>query len=386
MTKNHHRDLTPVLPKKERKNFFLLITFLLLLAASFASLVGTFMGQQYYGCELIDGINRASPLILDDATHLVIAGITLSLSLLLSIVGAYKKNYYMLGSAGCLLLITSHLCFIFGAPYFEIHLIFLLIFCAFFLLIPAINARICQLGAPQTANRRLTFASLFFIPVLLAFVGLFYLLGHLTSIKLHVFLQVFSAILCFFTLLLWIKSIRKKIWLNTSPEEAIGTQSWRSFFHAISLQLNHLIILIILFYSWICVFEKMDSGHAIFFISSLLLGIIFASYRIKNTRIAQILQTVVIFFSCISPLIFIAFFIGLINAYTISASILTTLISIFAFFAPLCLARCRNILLMSPCPKNNNWVHLFLLLNFLVAFFFGIAYAFGVVAHAKFIG
>jgi len=372
MTNDNHRDLTPVLPKKERGNFFILLLFLLLLPANlalFLRIPDHFRDYQH-------------SFILSNGTEIFFDEILLVLSILLCIVGIYTKSYRMLASTACLLLITTYLGHIFEGPFHNVDLIITLTSCAIILLIPAINARICQLGAIKTANRRLSFAYLFFIPAFFAFSGLFALIDRYEPTDYAVAYRMVSIIFCPLTIILWISSLKKNIWINTSTEKEISTQSWRSRVKAMALLVAHMMILIILFGSFLYITNDLDGKLRIIIDGKtqvsyefkiiltvlLCLGLFIASYWSKKTRVSRILLGIGILASSMTLIALTIICKEFIPHCALSENILILLILINALFAPLCLASCRGALLTNPSPQNKAWVFLLLLLNFLIAF------------------
>lgn len=337
MPSDQQRDLTPILPKKERKTFFLLLCFLLLLALSLSS------GLSYIA---LQGI--ASSSILRNENIYTIFTILTSTSLLLSIFGIYKKNYRMLASLGCIMLIAAQLIFIFGELTLEALVIGILtLLCAFPLLIPAINARISQLGSPKTAHRRLGFAYAFFPLIFFAY----------APFADNLFSKPISAALILLTLLLWISSMRKKIWQHSSTEEQSKGKSCCSASCNIARFLCHMIILITLWQSILFTNSYTDTCY---FFAALCFGAFFASYWSKNLRISQILHRVGLLFISINIILLS----GLFAEITLPEDIMTALLLISAAFTPLCLTSYRRALLNSPSPENKGWTHLLLLLNF----------------------
>lgn len=358
MSNGKQRDLTPVLPKKERKRFFLLLAFILLLAVSLAAYCNIFYSFNEMGCLIR----------LSENTRQLISFSVSGIALILCIVGITKKNYSMLAASGSTFLIAAHLSFIFGEYYLDHAFIFILGLCASSLLIPAINERICQLGPRQTSNRRLSFAYCFFFPVFIAFVGLFSLMDHYKKFNLELASQLLSTALILLTLILWISSTRMKLWSSTSTEEKTKSMPcWRSCICTLALLLCHFLILSFLSFSLLHIREGKLENQAIF-IALLCLGLFFASYWSKNTRTARILQGTGL---CINIIL-----IGATLIVPLSNDNLKVILPIYIFFTPLCLNSFRQVLLAIPSPKNKGWVQLCLLLNFPLAGICGFMIAF----------
>jgi len=150
MSSDKQRDLAPLLPKKDRGNFIILLSLLLIITASATALLKAgYSFQTSFELSILgDYINPSIYLSI-----IAVFVFLISLSLFLWILGIEKTNYRIPAASGCALLIIAQLSFISGKSYMPFGFIFLLLISALLPLIPAINACICQLGPKQSASR-----------------------------------------------------------------------------------------------------------------------------------------------------------------------------------------------------------------------------------------
>lgn len=344
MISNKQRELIPLVPKGERSNFAILIALLLLIPASLAAAY----------CALASYMYLVSDFIISEEKQSAICMQLLVLSLMLSIFGIAEKSYRLLASAGCIFLIIIHLCIIFGATYLNMKLLILLLFCDFPLLIPAINERICQLGAPQRANRRLCIAYAFVLLFITFIVLVFFIFTEYGSYNGPIiYIKFLCLSLAFLSLFLWMISMRRKIWNATSIREDINCSSSYSRICTIANALGYPIILSIL---W--AFMRY-SEHLPLSILILSLGGLLSICWDKSPQINRMLNCVLFCTLGISIILLSSTYFGL-----ISESILIVLVLVNMTFIPHYLADCRRALLESPSPQNKGWIHLYLLLCF----------------------
>jgi len=351
MTKNNHRALTPLLPKNEKGNFFTLSAFLLLLAASFTVIFGI---SDFHGNSIISAF----------AQHIIIIISSFS-TIALSIFCIHRKNYRILVSAGCILLLATYLCLIFEI--IDIATISCLLTSAIILLIPAINLSICQLGSPQRASQRLSFAYVLPLPIIFAVISLFTFIANNTTLDLLLFAKILYSIFCLLILLLWRSSYKKNIWIQASTEDEICGYSSHPRRAAMLLLLRYMIILTTLWWNiiYIVIANMRGSDVAmITIIASICLGLFFACYRNKNAGISRIINKVAAFSASLNLLFLVVILTGLISFETVNSNLVYIFVIINIFFSPLCLTNCRCALLEKPYPKNKGWVHFFLLLIF----------------------
>lgn len=163
-------------------------------------------------------------------------------------------------------------------------------------------------------------------------------------------------------LLLWISSIRRKIW-NNAPiqEEGLSNTSSYSRICIIVNALSYFVILFVLFIFilFMLLQDVYDSKLLMISIFILCLGGFLASYWWKSTRITFVLNCIL--FSSLGICLFL---IKCIYWELIPTSMISSLILIIVLFIPHFLADCRRALLESPYPQNKGWIHLYLLLCF----------------------
>lgn len=364
MTSDKQRELTPVLPKKERKTFFFLIAFLALLALS----INAFFRTPHYYFD-----SQAPSLLsflMQDKSELFIRGIVPTLSLFLSILGIAKKNYRLLATAGCVFLIAAQLCLVFGRSNYDSTLASFLLLFSMPLLIPAINERICQLGPQKTAHRRLCFAyaliSIFFVvlPELL-------FLNARVDISPLIMKLIFLALALLSILLYW-SSMIEALWTHLPKEEKIIAKASHSTMGTRATLLKYMLILYTLFLSIINSMMGTRDSNSNSLIPALILafcfGVLLASYWSKNTGISRIIHRVAIIFVSTTLVFSLAWSSKIISLEALPTSLFNTLILINAAFVPLCLANCRRDLIEQAYPQNKGWIHLLLLLSYPASF------------------
>jgi len=343
-------------PKKERGNFFILLAFLLLLTANLSSLF-------YDNAIPYEQVKDLMTFSVDELRSICFfINITVIIATFIFCgIGITRKNYSMLATLGCILIIAANLGFFSRNPIF-IGQAKLFLVCALFLLIPAINERLSQISSLQTAHKRIGFAYVFafiFFVALMTLIG--FLRSMLTPAQLILFNNLIYANLAVLTLSLWVLSKRKKTWVNTAKVQPSYNRSKREYGAVVLRILSYIIILIILWMS-------MMAGGGLIFIALFIIAGFFSYFWNKESRALFIFHRVAFIYVSISFIALIAIAREFLPLGIAPTGIIHLLVLLNAVFIPFCLTNCRRALIYAPFPQNKGWIHLCLLLAFPLSF------------------